>query len=487
MRRRVQNLIIYSLILSALLLGINSCSKNSSNPTGPAKSSADQILSFTFQSLNPQAVGVVNNAAKTVIVTVPASTDRSSLTPTITISDNATISPASNIPENFNSPVLYTVTAEDGSKAIYTVIVTPDTTNTQPLTLTGTMDTDQTLKDRNNGIDYIIDGSFWVQGNALLTIEAGVTIAFTGVDGYMLVTENAGLKITGTADKPVIFMGPTGNPNKGSWNGIEINSNRADNQWDYVQIVNAGTQTDAAALKIDSYAMLSMRHCSITGSLGYGLLMNSLAKINEYKYNIIANCDNYPFYCNDLTQVSPLDITSSFSGNNYKFIFVYGTSYIDKDMTINNLDVPYFVPAIGLSNGTLIIKPGSTILFDQNGDLTISGSGILNAAGTSSAKITLTAKTQNPAYWYGVRINNNMPNLMSNCIIEYAGIADGANLDISDGKITLTDCTIQNSGNYGIIINNATSVTHNGIITFNNCPGGNIYNYDESKVYTTLP
>ena len=44
-------------------------------------------------------------------------------TPTIIVSDKATISPASGVKEDFVNPVTYTVTAEDGTKQLYTVNV----------------------------------------------------------------------------------------------------------------------------------------------------------------------------------------------------------------------------------------------------------------------------------------------------------------------------------------------------------------------------
>ena len=80
-----------------------------------------QIISFNFAL--PPAVGVINEKAKTVTVTVPANTNVTALTPVITLSSLATISPASGVAQNFTSPVTYTVTAENGSTAKYIVTV----------------------------------------------------------------------------------------------------------------------------------------------------------------------------------------------------------------------------------------------------------------------------------------------------------------------------------------------------------------------------
>ena len=92
------------------------------------KSTAKQITNFRFTS--PSAVGTINETAKTITVEVPASTNVTALQPTITVSDKATINPASGVAQNFTNPVSYTVTAEDNSTATYTVTVIKPVDNT---------------------------------------------------------------------------------------------------------------------------------------------------------------------------------------------------------------------------------------------------------------------------------------------------------------------------------------------------------------------
>ncbi|MEQ8416849.1 MAG: DUF5018 domain-containing protein [Imperialibacter sp.] len=85
-------------------------------------SSASDILTFSL----PEETGpaVIDATAHTVAIEVVAGTNVSSLTPTITISAAASISPASGAPQDFTSAVVYTVTAEDGSTQEWTVTVT---------------------------------------------------------------------------------------------------------------------------------------------------------------------------------------------------------------------------------------------------------------------------------------------------------------------------------------------------------------------------
>jgi hypothetical protein len=88
-------------------------------PTPPALSSAKAITGFKAAG----QTGSIDAKNKTVTVTVPWDTDWTNLTPDITISPRASIDPASGEPRNFSTPVTYTVTAEDGSKAEWEVTV----------------------------------------------------------------------------------------------------------------------------------------------------------------------------------------------------------------------------------------------------------------------------------------------------------------------------------------------------------------------------
>ncbi len=87
-------------------------------------SNRKEILSFEFQELSPPVAANVNSDGLQVTATVPFGTDLSSLTPTIQISENATISPPSGVENDFSTAATYVVTAEDGSTADWTVEIT---------------------------------------------------------------------------------------------------------------------------------------------------------------------------------------------------------------------------------------------------------------------------------------------------------------------------------------------------------------------------
>jgi outer membrane protein assembly factor BamB len=118
---------VYSLLstlVCLLLLWTASCKKDP-NPApggGTTKSSAKAITAFAFNALSPAVNGTVSSNA--ISATVTSGTDVTKLVPTITLSDKATVSPASGVAQDFSKAVTYTVTAEDGTTQAYTTNLT---------------------------------------------------------------------------------------------------------------------------------------------------------------------------------------------------------------------------------------------------------------------------------------------------------------------------------------------------------------------------
>ncbi len=93
-----------------------------------ASISAKAITAFSFVGF-PEATGVINEAAKTIGVTLPFGTNVTNLianftTTGIDVKVGATVQTSGSTPNNFTNPVQYIVTAADSSTATYTVTVT---------------------------------------------------------------------------------------------------------------------------------------------------------------------------------------------------------------------------------------------------------------------------------------------------------------------------------------------------------------------------
>jgi hypothetical protein len=92
---------------------------------------AKRITNFYFT--NPMAVGAIDENGKIITVTVPTGTNLSGLSPTISYIGVALDPPSGRI-VNFSSPVIYTVTARNGTAQPYTVRVTARPASTKEIT-----------------------------------------------------------------------------------------------------------------------------------------------------------------------------------------------------------------------------------------------------------------------------------------------------------------------------------------------------------------
>lgn len=80
-----------------------------------------RILAFV---INGESTGVINENLHTITVQVPEETNLSHLTPTVTVTEGATVTPASGVPCDFTNPVDFTVTCGSAT-TVYTVTVKP--------------------------------------------------------------------------------------------------------------------------------------------------------------------------------------------------------------------------------------------------------------------------------------------------------------------------------------------------------------------------
>ncbi len=124
--------ILVSMCVAIMMIAV-ACKKDDPTPTTPVtptttppvvtKSSAKAITKFSFAALSPVLDATIDETNKAITATVPAATDVTKLVPTITLSDKATISPATGVAQDFSKEVSYTVTAEDASTVVYKVNV----------------------------------------------------------------------------------------------------------------------------------------------------------------------------------------------------------------------------------------------------------------------------------------------------------------------------------------------------------------------------
>lgn len=109
---RTPFILLFSFIFTFLI----SCGKD--DDTTPLSSEKEPLNFIILDDIS----GTIDHSAQTVAVTVPFGTDINSISPVLNLSENTTYTPTGE--QNFSSPVVYTLTAEDGSQTQYTVSVT---------------------------------------------------------------------------------------------------------------------------------------------------------------------------------------------------------------------------------------------------------------------------------------------------------------------------------------------------------------------------
>lgn len=359
-------------------------------------------------------------------------------------------------------------------------------TTTVPPAITQTIDCSKTipsiLEDLGDGVDYIVKCNIQLTGSNVLTIRPGVTIQFEGTGSGITITNGAALKMIGTAAKPIVLEGKTATP--GSWTGIQLTSGNTENKWEYVTLQHAGGGKYAAGLLVADNAyflhntQLSIKNCVFNKNTGYGIWDFD----NGYNYvrTVFTQFENNVFTDNSLSALNitidgmgKLDTKSQYSQNGQKFIQIEGSEGLYSNTTVQKLDVPYQIVGIIGIHQRMTILPGVTLQFYKDAGLNLDaqykGSGTLIANGTAANPIRFIGYQPGKGVWVGLTLGNNDPEISLNyCIIDGTGsiIPNSSTACVGDKKAAVnffpscnnwtnksmvTNCTISNSGGYGIL------------------------------------
>ncbi len=156
---------------------------------------------LTFELVEQTTPATIDAGTLTVEIEVGAATNLTALTPTITVSDYASIVPESGVAQDFTNPVTYTVTAEDGTENLWEVTVTPAATlssendiltfelaeQTGPATIgAGTIDIEVGWQTDLSSLTPTIT----VSTLASISPESGVALDFTNPVTYTVTAED---------------------------------------------------------------------------------------------------------------------------------------------------------------------------------------------------------------------------------------------------------------------------------------------------------
>ncbi len=262
-----------------------------------------------------------------------------------------------------------------------------------------------TLENRNEGVDYLISCVLSVSGD--LVIDPDVTIEFT-TDAGISVNTDGSIEAIGTSDKPIVFTGEDKTP--GTWRGIFVDSNDANNALSYVEIDYAGgmgfnSNDDRGAIIIYSDSRLTVTDSTIRNSETFGINANYGSSLLVLSDNTITACDA-PI---SMLALYPGAISGGMYTGNTTDAIIANTAAIDVDTTWRDLGVPYQFPAgfRVIAGGTLTIEAGVTLEFGLNSVLDVNegASGpkpSLIAVGTAQNPIIFTGIEKVKGAWQGV-------------------------------------------------------------------------------------
>ncbi len=165
-------------------------------------SSANDILIFNLQEKTAPAV--INTTKHTVDIEVANGTDVTALSPVITVSEGAVITPASATLQNFTDTVHYTVKAENGAEQVWDIVVTAaaslsnenDITEFSFVEQTGAAQIDDTIgytvkiQVKNDADVSNLIPTIKISGGATITPASGVGADFSDTVSYVVKAQN---------------------------------------------------------------------------------------------------------------------------------------------------------------------------------------------------------------------------------------------------------------------------------------------------------
>jgi flagellar hook assembly protein FlgD len=329
-----------------------------------------------------------------------------------------------------------------------------------------------------SGSPYVITCSTSVQNTGVLTIDPGVTVKFntgTRLDIYGRLTA------IGNSGSPIIFTSSAPAPAPGNWQSIYFRSGTMPSssrisfaRIDYAGATDGGavvisgssppmdnltiSNSSSAGIKISGSAALpTLSDSNLTGNATYGI--NLLSGGINFANTAITNNGDYAISAGPGTSVQGLTgLTVTGNGGGDKNCIGYRGGAVGNGETWRaGLDWVVLANTSVNSNFTLNISPGVTVKFANNVQMDISGK--LNATGTLSSPITLTAASASPApggwrslyFWY-YPDNLTGPSQLAYVSINYGGAVDGAAIVLTSMSPQLDHVTITNSSSYGMKI-----------------------------------
>lgn len=329
---------------------------------------------------------------------------------------------------------------------------------------------------------YFVSGDLAIEGE--LTINPGARFKMApdvmwdiGYDGALIAL--------GTVSNQITF---TSVEEASNWKGLNIKSDDQRNALNYVNLSYGGSTpmrlnysdlNIKTILGVYSNGNLSVTNTTISNSSGYGLFVENLGRISDFKNNTFElNTRAVALPANQVEKVDPETIFV----NNSEVEVEITASVLDKEATWSDLpsDATYRVSGRLQLDYPLTISPGAKFEIDQ--DVPIIANGSLTANGGLGSEIVFTSSKPNEHHWKGILIEPYINADFDYVEISYGGNSQhdfsgngySANIGVKGGgSLTIRNSIISNSAGYGIY--SEGTVNDNGGNTLTSNSSGNTY------------
>ena len=307
--------------------------------------------------------------------------------------------------------------------------------------LRGSIDLPTTLVNTPSECDYLLEGQLEV--GSTLRVEPGVVVRATL--SSRIVVEEADFIAVGTPENRILFEGLE--HAQGYWGGIYLNDARP-SRIEYVDIKDAGQTCKSCEGGLQlSKVVTSLVSSSVSNSFTHGLSVDNNVEFTAFAEN--------RFYGNALAgvrteegrAVPQFDTASDYLGLEKP----NGRPYVDVKVTVSVKDVgervwkqlnaPYYVDALGVTDGVLVLEPGVEMIFPKEYRLTFKSRGSLRAVGTANDPIIFRGEKAEREHWSGLWFDQTGSRQH---VLEHVDIRDtwtavflkwGVNLKISNSRI----------------------------------------------------
>jgi hypothetical protein len=315
-----------------------------------------------------------------------------------------------------------------------------------------------------------------MESGVTVTVAPGTRVEFEENAG-IYAEEDTALHARGSCEAPILLTGAEST--RGHWRGIAYDgSNQPDNVLEHVTIeygggplgFNTWERKVAPSNLLVLNSRVAVDNCTIREAPTYGVsVVEGQTTVESFESNHITENGFAPAYT-DPKNAHFFSDGSSYVGNEDDHVrIIRGTLPQEQSVTWQNLDARFLPEDMVDLYGELEIAAGATLSFGEDAWMYVNEPARLRANGLDSEteevdEILFTAEDERRGHWRGLVFYqaNQSENELRNVTFEYGGgrlpdattrsRAEPANVTAFNSRLSVDDCTMRESANWGISI-----------------------------------